>query len=411
MKETMITDISSLQDRQSGHTSLPIEDEAGELNNILQKIVENCAALLEVSNCSVTLADTEGFPIVMRAALRNQGRSHRPTRSRLSEGMISWVAEHREPLIINDIRLDPRFKRLGRTLLGSMLCVPLIYQDEFMGTLTASSQQTGAFSPRQVLILTIFAEQAVLAITNARLAEQLRDAIRVKAKFLSMVTHELRSPLNSINGYLDLVLTGVGGELNQQQQEFLQRARAGSEHLYALLEDLLLISRSDAGQLHLNHEEISLEEIVTSALEELEITAADNEITINVDIDDDIPPLWADSVRLQQVLRNLISNALRFTSTGGNITISAHYRDDNASAEYIEISVCDTGCGIAAEYQQLIFERFYQVPRPNGGRAGGQGLGLAVVKLIIELYGGRVAVESTPGQGSTFSFTLPCLAI
>jgi GAF domain-containing protein len=257
MKEMMITDLSSLQDHLSGQTPLPIEDEFGELNDILQKIVENAAALLEVSNCSVTLSDTEGITIVMRAALHNQGRSHRPTRSRLSEGVIDWVTEHREPLIINDVRLDPRFKRLGRTLLGSVLCVPLIYQDDFMGTLIASSQQTNAFSPRQVQILTVFAEQAVLAMTNARLAEQLHEAIRVKAKFLSMVTHELRSPLNAINGYLDLTLTGVAGELNQQQREFLQRARAGSEHLYALLEDLLLLSRADAGQLHLKREEIS----------------------------------------------------------------------------------------------------------------------------------------------------------
>ena len=271
----MLTPISSLEDRQLGQTPLPDANASGELIDVLYRIVENATTLLEVSNCSVTLSDIEGATVVMRAALGGQGRSPRPTRSRLSEAVVSWVAEHCEPLIINDIHLDPRFKRLGRTLLGSIICVPLIDQDDFLGTLTASSPQLDAFGLRQVQMLTMFAEQAVLVMINARQAQQLREAANVRTKFLSMITHELRSPLNSINGYLDLALTGTAGELNEQQREFLQRARAGSEHLYALLEDLLLISRADARQLHLKREEISMEEIITNAIEELEITAID----------------------------------------------------------------------------------------------------------------------------------------
>ncbi len=407
----MITLTSSLHDRQPGHTRLPIEDDSWEPTDALQGIVENAAALLEMSNCSVTISDTAGATIVMQAAQRSQGRSQRPTRSRLSEAVVAWVAEHREPLVVNNIHLDPRFKRLGRTLLGSILCIPLIDQDDFMGTLTASSQQIDAFNPRHVQLLTTLAEQAALTITNTYLTQKLHEALGVKAKFLSMVTHELRAPLNAINGYLDLTLTGVAGEINQQQREFLQRARAGSEHLYAMLEDLLLISRADAGQLHLKREEIDVEEIITNAIEELEITARDNEITVTTDIPEDVPLLWADSLRLQQVLRNLVSNALRFTSSGGHITVAVRTIEGDTPAEWVEITVRDTGCGIAEEFQQRIFERFYQVPRSDGGRPGGQGLGLAVVKVIVELHDGRVAVESTPEQGSTFSFTLPCLAI
>src|SRR6266568_2647911 len=140
------------------------------------------------------------------------------------------------------------------------------------------------------------------------------DIERLKAHFISMITHELRSPLNTINGYLDLALEGIAGELNQQQREFVQRARAGSEHLYALVEDLLLISRADAGQLHLNRALIHLPEVIENAVEEMELTASDNGIAIEVEIAPELPRLYADTIRLQQVLRNLLSNALRFTS-------------------------------------------------------------------------------------------------
>src|SRR6266849_4137089 len=323
----MIIGISTLQDRQSD--TFPREDESRELSDALQRIVENTGALLEVSNCSVTLSDAKGVTVVTQTTQPGQGRSYRSTRFRLNEGIASWVAEHREPLVVNNVRLDPRFKRQGRTAVGSMMCAPLVDQGNFMGILTASSPQTDAFSLRQLRVLTIFAEQAVLAITNARQAQQLRDASQVKAKFLSMVTHELRAPLNTINGYLDLALTGAAGELNEQQREFMQRARSGSEHLYALIEDLLLISRADAGQLRLNRDLIRLPEVVTNAIEELDLIAKDNDISIKkIEIASDFPQIYADAVRIQQVVRNLINNALRFTPPGGSVTISARVNNN-----------------------------------------------------------------------------------
>ncbi|GER88357.1 hypothetical protein KDW_25190 [Dictyobacter vulcani] len=165
-------------------------------------------------------------------------------------------------------------------------------------------------------------KNAPVCLVIARDMTAVRDAARSKAKFLSMITHELRSPLNAINGYLDLLLTGVGGELTNEQREFAQRARAGSENLYALLEDLLLISRADSGQMRLNRELIHLPEVIENAVEELELTAVDNGIQMHVDIAPDLPRLYADAVRLQQVLRNLINNALRFTPFGGRVSIS-----------------------------------------------------------------------------------------
>ncbi|HEY6408922.1 MAG TPA: ATP-binding protein [Ktedonobacteraceae bacterium] len=258
------------------------------------------------------------------------------------------------------------------------------------------------------------------SVITVRDVTAMRDAARMKANFLSMITHEFRSPINAMHGYLDLALTGMAGELNAQQREFVQRARSSSEHLYALIEDILLISRADSGQIRLNRALVSLQEIVANAVEELELMAIDHDITINVEVPQDFPPIYADPVRMQQVLRNLISNALRFTSSGGIVTIAAsitHLPHSNASGalsvaegnRLLKLDVIDTGHGIAQEQQQRIFERFYQVSQAAFGRSSGMGLGLAIVKMIVELHGGQVSVSSTPEEGSTFTCLLPCL--
>lgn len=246
----------------------------------------------------------------------------------------------------------------------------------------------------------------------ARDMSAIRDLTRMKANFLSMITHELRSPINAINGYLDLALEGIAGELNEQQREFVRRARGGSEHLYALVEDLLLVSRADSGQLRLNRGVIALPELIRNSIEELELTAQDNGITIVEDVPGNFPRVYADGTRIQQVLRNLISNALRFTPAGGSVTISASVIEDAPTSEdetrsSFAVQVRDTGAGIAPEYRERIFERFYQIPLDHAGRTSGQGLGLAIVKMIVELHGGHVSVESIPGAGSAFTFTIP----
>lgn len=429
----MTTNLTSSQryHRLSPKNGNPVaEGGSRELVDALQAILQNVGnvgnvgklgILLEVESCSVALLDGERNRLETLAVFRKQEHKRKPDHIRFSESKAvgGWVVEHREALIIKDVSVDPHFKNLGSMSTGSIACVPLIDNDIAIGTLTASSSKTNAFSQDTLHLLTIFAEQAVLTIINAQQAELARrDATRMKANFLSMITHALRSPFNTINGYLDLALEG---ELNEQQQEFVQRARAGSEHLYALVEDLLLISRADAGLLRLNREVISLPVIVANAIEELELIALDNGVAIQVDIASDFPPIYADPVRVQQVLRNLISNALRFTPAGGCITISARVINkvkDGASTastvsdevqRLVEVQVQDTGCGVAAEYQEQIFERFYQIPDTDAGHSNGQGLGLTIVKMIVELHGGRVEVESMIDAGSTFKFTLPLL--
>jgi signal transduction histidine kinase len=242
-----------------------------------------------------------------------------------------------------------------------------------------------------------------------------------QTQFLSLLSHELRAPLHSIHGYLDLALMGVGGELNAQQHEFVQRARMASQHLYALLEDLLCIARADSGQLRLQRTITPLSEIINNAVEELVLIATDQDIALRVDVDSQLLRLYADAVRIQQVLRNLIHNAIRFTPAGGTveITVSAEREALPASvhsssvegnvAAIACIRVRDTGIGIAPEFYERIFERFYRVPDKNADCCGGQGLGLSIVKLLVELHEGRVTVESVPGEGSVFTCFIPGL--
>lgn len=239
-----------------------------------------------------------------------------------------------------------------------------------------------------------------------------------QTQFLSLLAHELRSPLHSIHGYLDLALTGAGGELNVQQHEFVQRARVASQHLYALLEDLLCVARADSGQLRLQRSITDLSAIVDNAVEELALTAADQGIVLRVDVEPQLPRLYADAVRLQQVLRNLIDNAIHFTPAGGTVEVTASVEGvgpvgpsdtDEDVTRLACLRVRDTGIGIAPEFHQHIFERFYRILDKNAERSGGQGLGLWIVKLIVELHGGRVTVESVPGQGSVFTCFIPGL--
>ena len=378
--------------------------------NQLEMLQEQLNTILATSSDGIALVDAKSRFIEVNAAFANifgvnldqlvgtdclplfqiqqDNDSHESDTSR-NACTIQQALEQHQPLPY--LELDLKIKGLPRTV--GLTITPL--------TSTPPAQQ----------LLSLIVVHDVTA---------LRDTARLKANFLSMVTHELRSPLNAIHGYLDLALTGMGGDLNEQQREFVQRARSSSEYLYALIEDILLISRADSDQIRLNRALMSLQEIVDNAVEELELMAIDHKIAINVEVPQDFPPIYADPVRMQQVLRNLINNALRFTPSGGNVTIAASITNLSSSdklgslpaakgARLLKLDVIDTGYGIAQEHQQRIFERFYQVPQATSGRSSGMGLGLAIVKMIVELHGGQVSVASTPQQGSTFTCLLPCL--
>lgn len=379
-----------------------------------RQIICQAVDLLELEDCAIALLDEQGLQLRFLAPAR-QAVGHQRlamTRRPLVASPLLPMRAERAPLLLPASPYDVCLCSLEDGSMRNLVCLPLFDRDQWLGALIASSAIPALADSRQIALLTLIAEQVVLVLTNAYQAELVGTAERARAGFLSLITHELRSPLNSINGYLDLALDGMAGELNEQQKEFLLRARAGSEYLYSLLEDLLLAARADAGQLNLRCESVVLQDLIDDVLEGLELVARDAEVDIVVEIPASFPVLRADSVRLQQVIRDLLSNAVRFTPAGGLITLGARILP--ASAEHTkglaEISVRDTGYGIAAEYHERIFERFFRLSAADSGHVNGLGLGLAIIKLIVELHGGSVRVESAPGQGSTFTFTLDTLA-
>jgi signal transduction histidine kinase len=242
------------------------------------------------------------------------------------------------------------------------------------------------------------------ALLVGRDVTALRQMDLMKASFLSMISHELRSPVQAINGYLDVTLSGMAGPLTTDQHEFIRRARAGSEHLKALVDDVLLMSRRDAGQFKLNIEPTTIDSVIDEAMEEVELSAADAGITLERQKQPELPVIEADGPRIQQVLRNLLTNAIKFTPKGGKVTLTATHDDHS-----VRVVVQDTGIGIPAEHLPRIFERFYQV-QSSGARSRGQGLGLAIVRIIVEGHHGLLEVQSKPGKGSRFLVTLPYTA-
>ena len=245
-------------------------------------------------------------------------------------------------------------------------------------------------------------ETATRAVIFARDVTLLNAANRMRANFISMVSHELRTPLHSINGFLEIVLDGQVGQLNERQEEFLNYARTSAHQLATLVEDILFISKADSGEFTLRLGAVPIPNLVAQAMHALQSAAEKAGVNLVAELAPDLPVVRADELRLQQVLSNLLNNAIKFSPAGACVTVRA-----SVDGGEVCFSVSDQGKGISLTDQTRIFERFYQ--SENGARtsAGGYGLGLSIAKLIVEQHNGRIWVESQPEQGSTFYFTIP----
>jgi signal transduction histidine kinase len=277
-----------------------------------------------------------------------------------------------------------------------------------IGVLALTRSKVRPFTDKQIDLVNTFADQAAIAIENVRLFEEIQDKSRQlaeasqhKSQFLANMSHELRTPLNAILGYTELMLDGVYGEPSDKMLTVLRRLESNGRHLLGLINDVLDLAKIEAGQLTLSPSNYSIKELVQGVYGVVEPLAAEKRIAFEVHMAADLPPGRGDERRLTQVLLNLLGNAIKFTDSG-KVAIKA--AADNGS---FHVSVCDTGPGISAVNQAKLFEEFQQVDNSITKQKGGTGLGLAISKRIIELHGGRIWVESTLGQGSTFSFSVP----
>lgn len=229
-----------------------------------------------------------------------------------------------------------------------------------------------------------------------------KEVDRMKTEFISTVSHELRTPLTSIKGYVDLILDGEAGEINEIQRDFLEIVKQNNDRLVDLINDLLDVSRMESGRVKLQKEPLALRELIKEATVSIENLAKNKDMTITLNLPKDIPPVIADRQRTLQIVVNLLSNAIKYTPPKGKIVISVRPQDG-----FLATSISDNGIGIPAEHLDRLFVKFYRVDSSLTGEVGGTGLGLAIVKSIVDLHGGQVWAESKVGKGSTFTFTLP----
>jgi GAF domain-containing protein len=389
-----------------------------DLQTVLSTIVRH-AVQLSGTDCGIIYEydeATEEFHL--RASYRMEEilvEVYRTTPIRLGQGATGRAAATRAPVQVVDLlserelavtRIRPMLAQLG---FQSLLAVPLLFEDHIMGALTVYRREAGSFAPEVVNLLQTFATQSALAIQNARLFREIEDksrqieaANRHKSEFLANMSHELRTPLNAIIGFSEVLGERMFGELNEKQAEYTDDILSSGRHLLSLINEILDLSKVEAGRMELELATFDLPLAIDNARTFVRERAIKHGINLDVTVDERLGDFVGDERKIKQVLLNLLSNAVKFTPEGGRIGINARQTDGS-----VEISVSDTGIGIAPEDQAKIFEEFRQVGSDYAHKTEGTGLGLTLAKKFVELHGGKIWVESEVGKGSTFSFTLP----
>ena len=297
----------------------------------------------------------------------------------------------------------------------SILAAPMLRDGQPIGGIWISRAVAGPFSPAEIALLQTFADQAVIAIENARLlselqasnqeiaekSRQIEVASQHKSEFLANMSHELRTPLNAIIGFSEVLSDRMFGELNEKQDEYLKDIYASGTHLLSLINDILDLSKIEAGRMELELTDFHLPTALDNALTLVRERAGRRSITLQTSVDERLGEIRADERKIRQVVLNLLSNAIKFTPEGGRIEVAAVPKDG-----VVEVSVSDTGVGIAPEDREAVFEEFRQVGTA-AKKVEGTGLGLTLCRKFIELHGGRIWVKSQVGVGSTFTFTIP----
>jgi signal transduction histidine kinase len=387
-----------------------------DVETVLDTIVTRASQLASAEGCSIFEYDAAAQRFELRAVHNDDTAFIEALRAvplRKGEGLMGRAAEMRESIQIPDITQPGAYESSVRDTLirfgyRALLSVPLLREDQIIGSLSFNRKNPGEFPPEVVEVLKTFATQSALAIQNARLFREIADksaqleaASRHKSEFLANMSHELRTPLNAIIGFSEVLAEGMFGEINEKQTEYLQDILESGRHLLSLINDILDLSKIEAGRMELERSDFDLPNAIENALILVRERASRREIKLASTIDKQLGVISGDERKVKQVLLNLLSNALKFTPEGGRIDVGARQRDGVA-----EVSVADTGIGIAPADQEAVFEEFRQVGTADK-KAEGTGLGLALSRKFIELHGGRIWVESEVGKGSTFRFTLP----
>jgi PAS domain S-box-containing protein len=393
-----------------GRLLIATEDEQEMFNAVLGKML----GVMGLVQGGVLLFD-EDRVLGRLYALYRGGRPVEPDLVFPIKGNPSYelLIKSKQPVAIEDMATDPLVEPVRALNLASglksLLLVPIIINDEVIGALGADSvDKKHIFTEREKNLAAAMADQLAISLLNRRLfkeqqetAKRLKEIDKLKTQFLANMSHELRTPLNSIIGFSRVILKGIDGPLTELQKADLTSIHNSGHHLLGLINNILDLSKIEAGRMELNFETVEIEPVVKTVMSTAIALVKDKRVELVRQLPPALPTIQADPTRLRQIILNLVSNACKFTEQG-TVTLAVQ-----ADQEHVIFSVIDTGIGISEEQMSSIFEEFTQVDGSTTRKAGGTGLGLPISRHFAELHGGEIWVTSTPGQGSTFSFSIP----
>jgi two-component system, NtrC family, sensor kinase len=375
---------------------------------VLDTIVTRANDLIGADGCMIFEYDEAAEQFHLRATRHLEPRLVELARGtplrRGDQGILGRLPSERQPVQVPDITVGSYSSPISAALIEAgyraVVAVPLIREDHLIGALTMNRKTPGEFPPETIHLLQTFANQSALAIQNARLFREIEDKSRQlevasqhKSEFLANMSHELRTPLNAIIGFSEVLTDRMFGELNEKQEEYLKDIYASGTHLLSLINDILDLSKIEAGRMELELTDFDLPQALDNAVMLVRERAGRRSITLQMSVDERLGEVQADERKIRQVVLNLLSNAIKFTPEGGRIEVAAVPRDG-----FVEVAVTDTGIRIAPKDQEAVFEEFRQVGTAEK-KAEGTGLGLTLCRKFIELHGGRIWVRSEVGLG------------
>ena len=405
------------------------------LEPTLKLIVDRARDLLEAEVGLLAMREENADTFAVKAIAGRPWEAAANLQVKAGEGLIGGVAATGQGLIVRDYLEefpDSPFRQVVRESgLRSQVAVPLKVRDVVTGVLLVTSPERAKFDEADRQLLSALADHASIAIENARLLEQARhqaeelearveirtrelqeanrkieQTSRHKSEFLANMSHELRTPLNAIIGFSEVLSDGILGDLQPKHQEYVQDIHSSGQHLLSLINDILDLSKVEAGRMELDVAKFDVGAAINNAITLVRERAARHGVKLNITVDEHLAPFAGDERKFKQILLNLLSNAVKFTPHNGDVSVSA-----SATVDGIQVAVSDSGIGISPENQQAIFEAFHQVSTGGAAKAEGTGLGLTLARQFVEMHAGRLWVESVPGKGSTFTFSLtgqPC---
>jgi len=386
-----------------------------DLQTVLDTLAESAVRLCAADRSVIRRRAGDTYPVAATYGFSPEQRAYREQYSRTPDpgSIFGRTLVERRTVHIPDFRADPEYKQPDAPNVFSRagLGVPLMREGNVVGVLTVVRNEPRAFSQKQIELVETFADQAVIAIENVRLFDEIQDknrqlaeASQNKSQFLSSMSHELRTPLNAIIGLTEMMVANAARFGTEKALEPLRRVNAAGTHLLSLINEILDLSKVEAGKLELNPEPVNLSRLIDEVIGTAGQLAEKNKNRLIVEAQENLGALTADPMRLKQILLNLLSNACKFTKEG---EVALRVRKVADGREWVELAVADSGIGMTAEQQAKLFQDFTQADSLTARRYGGTGLGLAISRKLARMMGGDVTVTSEPGKGSVFAVRLP----